>query len=210
LDNKARNLLECLDEIVNDALLHDHVSQLESSQGGNSIYDASVLSESYPRLASLVCFLQTSADQFSLISSDGWSIFKQPHGEIERQAICRVAEWKSTLDRLEVNAMNLRSVHFQQSSSASLSVSPMLDQDDVLQKRASLVIDGIFKEFRRLNCKGEHEVKVRLTEQWYTNPSPGALAMFMSCCQSVNGWHEAECGKFEYVQRPLFQAVLVY
>ncbi|KFA74126.1 hypothetical protein S40288_08175 [Stachybotrys chartarum IBT 40288] len=201
LETKAQDLLDSLNQIVNEDFVEDNEQATNFSEDDDedeesaheTVYGIALLSSAYPKLARLIHALDTSTGRFTLISSTGPSLFSLPSWGSRSQIMNRVAQWKSFLDQLEAKNGKPWSASSPPYLSKSSASSKTMASGDKLQKRASIVVTTIFKEFQRLKCRGEHELKVRLSEKWYTSPSPTAVEMFISCCQSPGNWHEAQC-----------------
>lgn len=204
LETKAQGLLDSLNQIVNEDFVEANEQTTNSAEDDKDeetahkpVYGIALLSSAYPKLARLIHVLDTSTGQFTLISSTGPSLFSLPSRGSRSQIMDRVAEWKSFLDQLDAENARPWSASSPSNLSKSSARSKTMESGDKLRKRASIVVATIFKEFQRLKCREEHELKVRLSEKWYTSPSPTAVEMFMSCCQSPGNWHEAPCDIFE-------------
>lgn len=204
LDQKAQNLLTSLNEVVNENLIKPPEDLSESPE---TIYhehphrlshDIAMLGEVYPRLSALIRFLDATADKVNLTSGSGSPLFTLPHGEAGSRVMSRVTELKAFLEELSADAYTPSGCQSaSQPETHLLTKKSTENQPDVLPKRASVVVDAIFKEFQQLNCGVAHEIRLRLSEDLSASSSQPALDMFISCCPSGDGWQEVRCGPFQ-------------
>lgn len=195
MDQLARDLLKSLNDMVNG----DLIGPLEEARIGP--HDLSLLGDSYPRLTSLVGFLDASTGQFNLTTGLDAFIFKLPEGQAGNIAMERISKLKAFLERFMADTQ--KSQGFKTISQPQVELPedfPSLKLPRVHEKRASVVVNTIFNEFRQLSCPETHEIKLRVSDEWQTGPSHITLDMFLSCCFSGNTWQEAKCGTFQYVQ----------
>lgn len=161
-------------------------------------HDITVLGDKYPRLSALFGFLDTSLDQFNLTTGPGSLLFILPQGLAGSIATDRVAKWKTFLEQSAAGTP--KSQVFQPISHQELEFSTKEsteNQPELHQKRASVVVDAIFKEFRYHNCGKAHEIKLKVSDEWQTGPCQTALDMFVSSCPDGSVWQEAKCGSFQ-------------
>jgi hypothetical protein len=207
MDQMAQDLLVSLDHMVNGDLIkpleepnRQESKWSESRPPGHSRparHDIAILSDKYPRLGALISFLDTGPVQFNLTTGPGSLLFTPPQGRAGIIAMDRVTKWKAFLERLAAGIQKSQSIQFNSLQQAEwLAKESTQYQLDVLQKRASVVVDAIFKEFRQLNCGVTHEIKLRVPDEWHTSHRLPALDMFVSCCPDGSVWQEAQCGSF--------------
>ncbi|KAK2799725.1 hypothetical protein FQN50_008373 [Emmonsiellopsis sp. PD_5] len=209
MDQTAQRLLESLNDMVNG----DLVDPLESpvDQGLKSFesdlpqhilgasYDVTMFGDRYPRLRSLIVFLENSAGQFTLTTRPGPWLFTISQGHAGRIAIDRVAKWKTFLQRFATG----------REKSWNPQVMPLLPRNETLpkesaqeqpgthQKWASIVVNAIFKNFQEHNCGRTHEIRLRVSDDWQIYPGQPTLDMFVSCCPDREAWQQAKCGAFQ-------------
>lgn len=211
MDNMALSLLDALDEIVNEDLIELQESRLQGHRKSESpehsspkLHDIASLASGRKRLSTMLCFLQARPeDRFSLTGPDH-SLFTFPHGGYGKVVTGHAKNWRAFLERLAAEAIISQGVQFISLQAMGLSAEELTDdQSDVLERRAGVVVDAMFKEFRQLNCADvrTHEIKLRLSGL-YTDPPQPALDVFVSCCPTGTSeiwheiWHEARCGSF--------------
>lgn len=202
MDNMALSLLESLNDIVNGDLieLQEIGNSRESDPPEHSSpkpRDVTSLTK-YRRLSTMFCFLQARPEaRFNLATGPGPSLFTLPPYGYGKVAMGRAKKWRAFLDRLAADAEISLGLQFISLQAIGLSAEELADDEaDVLERRAGVVVDAMFKEFRQLSCASVniHEIKLRLSGL-YTGPPKAVLDMFMSCCLNET-WHEAQCGSF--------------
>lgn len=209
IDSKATELLKSLDELVNDDFIDmEDEQELEGcepeSNGGVPVpHDAAMMGDDYPRLRALIIFLEDAEGMLNLATGPGSPIFVLPPGPVGILALDRVAKWKELLERLVADSRRSNGVQFS-FQQTQLSAGWTETQPSVLEKRVSVVVGAMFKEFRRLNCANggrTHEIKLKVPGDLYTGPLRSGLDMFVSCCRDKENemieWQEAECDTFE-------------
>ncbi|KAK4867782.1 hypothetical protein LT330_006665 [Penicillium expansum] len=207
MDQMAQNLLASLNDMVNRDLIESlegpNSQKSKSPESGQfkrsrtAPHDIMVLGDKYPRLTALFEFLDVSPDQFNLTTGPGSLLFSLPQGEAGNIAMGRVTKWKAFLEQCAVGTQKSQGLQLISLQQEELSAKePSQDQPDLRQKRASAVVDTIFKEFRHHNCGKVHEIKLRVSDDWQTGPYQTALEMFVSSCPDGNVWQEAKCGSF--------------
>ncbi|KAJ5560391.1 hypothetical protein N7513_002790 [Penicillium frequentans] len=207
MDEAAQNLLASLNEMVNrDIFEHSAESNDQESRSFESVsskcsrtgaHDITVLGDTYPQLSALFAFLDNSTDHFNLTMGPGSLLFELPQGQAGIIAMDHVTKWKTFLERFASSTQESQA--FQQIPSQQeglLSTESTQSQLGLRQKRASIVVDAIFKEFRKYDCGKTHEIKLKVSDEWQTGPHQTALDMFVSCCPDGSIWQEAKCGSF--------------
>ena len=210
MDELAQNLLASLNEMVNRDLIEvfDEPKSQESRSSESvsskcsrtTPHDIAALGDSYPRLGALFDFLGNSTDDFNLATGQGSLLFTLPEGQAGNMAMDHVIKWKRFLEQYATGTQEsqiFRPVFPQKEEFPSTESTQ--NHSDLRQKRASVVIDAIFKEFRQYNCGKTHEIKLRVSDEWQTGSHQTALDMFVSCCPDGSVWQEAKCGSFQYV-----------
>jgi hypothetical protein len=144
----------------------------------------------------MFCFLQAHPeDRFSLATGPDPLLFILPPRGYRIKAIGYAKSWRAILDSLAGEAAISQSVQIISLEAIRLSVKKLTDdQSDVLERRASVVVNTMFKEFRQLNCANirMHKIRLRLS-RLYTDLAQPVLDVFVSCClkRTLNIWHEA-------------------
>ncbi|KAL8294203.1 hypothetical protein RB597_008037 [Gaeumannomyces tritici] len=210
VESKATALLESLDTLVNGQFIDMEDEQEpegwepESSGDVPAPYNAEMLRDKYQRLYALIIFLEGAEGMLNLATGPGSPIFTLPTGAVWSSALDRIAEWKALLERLTADSRSSCSIELPSVQQPQMSAERTETQSGVLEKRASVVIGAMLKEFRRLNCsdgKWAHEIKLKVPGDLYTGPLRPVLDMFVSCCHLGDDkemqWQEAECGTFE-------------
>lgn len=210
MDEVAQKLLVSLNEMVNGDLIErlEGLNSQESKSSENvsskcsrtAPYDIMVLGDTYPRLSALFGFLENSTDQFNLAMGPGSCLFRLSQGQAGTIAMENVTKWRLFLEQIATRKQ--KSLAFQPISphgAELLSTESTQNQLDFRQKRASIVVHAMFKEFRQYNCGKTHEIKLRVSDEWQTGSHQAALDMFVSCCPDDSVWQEAKCGSFRYV-----------
>lgn len=152
----------------------------------------------HSRLIAALDFLQRRPEYvFSLVNGPGPSLFTYRADDSGRLANDRVMEWEKMLQDLTANRPESQCLQ-------SITPPAMRDPEglsaeyepDTLQRRASPVVNAIFKEFQKSRCA--HEIKLGLSTL-YIDPAAECLKVFISCCADATpGFgHEAECGPFK-------------
>ncbi|KAL8377826.1 hypothetical protein RB595_008486 [Gaeumannomyces hyphopodioides] len=210
MDSKATELLESLDTLVNGQFIDTEDEQEpegwepESSGDVPVPHDAEMLRDKYRRLYALIIFLEGAEGNLNLATGPGSPIFTLPAGAVWSSALHRVAEWKALLERLAADSRSSYGAQLLPMRQPQMSAERTETQPGVLEKRASVVVGAMLKEFRRLNCFNDertHEIKLRVPGDLYKAPLRPVLDIFVSCCgygdDEEMQWQEAECGTFE-------------
>lgn len=205
MDKMALSLLDVLNSNVNRALVEcqseeDHCDIEMPEHISNQSHDATNLDSRYKHLNALrALLLGHSLDRFNLASGPKPVLFRLSSGGYGEVARGHTKVWRAFLDRLSAEAridQGLQTISLQ---AMGLSTEePGNDHSELLEKRASVVVNFIFKEFRRLDCAGvkTHEIRLRLSGL-YSGPPLTTLDLFVSSCPNENHtWHEAECSPF--------------
>ncbi|KAK2786761.1 hypothetical protein FQN53_006237 [Emmonsiellopsis sp. PD_33] len=209
MDQTAQRLLESLNDMVNGDLvdsLDTPIDQgLKSFEREPARYmhevsrDVTMFGDRYPRLSSLIVFLENSANRFTLTTSPGPCLFTPPQGHAGRVAIDRVAKWKTFLQRFATGREN----------SWSPQAIPLLPRKETLPREsaqeqpgghpkwASVVVNAVFKDFQEHNCGRTHEIRLKVSDDWQIHPGQPTLDMFVSCCPDRVAWQQAKCGSFQ-------------
>jgi hypothetical protein len=206
MDNMALSLLDVLNDTVNGDLIElqevrDRCRSELPEHSSPKPHDITVLGSRYRHLSAMFCFLQARPeDRFSLATGPDPLLFILPPGGYGKVARGHAKNWRAFLDRLSAEAAISQGLQFISLQAMGLSAEELSDdQSDLLERRASMVVDVIFKEFRQLNCADvrTHEIKLRLSGL-YSGPPQPALDVFVSCCPNWTSdmWHEARCGSF--------------
>ncbi|TAQ85757.1 hypothetical protein B7494_g5906 [Chlorociboria aeruginascens] len=206
MDNIALSLLDELNGTVNGDLIelqevqnHQKSESLEHSSP--KLHDTTSLTGRHKRLSAMLYFLQARpGDRFSLATGPDPPLFTFPPGGYGMKAMGYAKIWRAFLDRLAAEAtisQGLQSISLQAMGLSGEELTD--DQSGMLERRASVVIDAMFKEFRQLNCADvrTHEIRLRLSGL-YTDPAQPILDVFVSSCpnETSENWHEARCGSF--------------
>ncbi|KAJ5813585.1 uncharacterized protein N7503_000335 [Penicillium pulvis] len=210
MDEVAQNLLASLNEMVNkDIIEHSDESIGQEIRSFRSVpsrcprtdaHDITVLGDTYPQLSALLAFLDNSTDHFNLATGPGSLLFELPQGQAGVIAMDHVITWKTFLEKLASSTQESQVFqHISPQQEEFLSPESTQNQLGLRQKRASIVVDAIFKEFRKYDCGKTHEIKLKVSDDWQTSPYQTALNMFVSCCPDGSVWQEAKCGSFQYV-----------
>ncbi|KAH7149101.1 hypothetical protein B0J13DRAFT_674322 [Dactylonectria estremocensis] len=214
MNEMALDLLYSLNSMVNLDLQkdpsfmgiteYDGQSLGQSSTGG---YDAAILDKDFKQLHTLMGFfasLEASpspiAAQIRFNLTTGSSpLFILPPKDAGTLAIGRVRKWKAFLDGLPDGDETVENLQTMSLDATQLLVEE--DQESIseqIEKRASVMVDTIFKEFRQLGCSKEatHEIRLQVSDELYTGTCTN-LNIFVSCCPDESlVWQEAECGSF--------------
>ncbi|KAL2808195.1 hypothetical protein BJX63DRAFT_424829 [Aspergillus granulosus] len=211
IERHARQLLEVLNQIVNPALIETSRLLKQASEVTLGLahqnadpHDVAALGKQYPKLGSLLTFLETSDTKFHFTIGQDSSLFSLPEGALGDATVKCVAQVKEALGTIAYEAKTQprpsRSSLPTDESAISSSVAPENptgQEDTVPRKYASVVINSIFKELRHRNCGKSHEIKLRVSDDWQTSARDVPLDMFLSCCMDRGGWHQVKCGSFE-------------
>ncbi|KAI9652610.1 MAG: hypothetical protein M1821_008357 [Bathelium mastoideum] len=204
MDNMALSLLDALNDIVNERLIEaaQDYSESESPEDlSPKFHDITLLASKFKHLNAMLCFLQARPEhQFGLVTGPDPLLFKFPPGGHGKIAMGYVKKWRAFLDRLSAEAAISQGLQFISLQAMGLSPEELSDSQSVLlERRASVVVGVMFKEFQQLNCAGvkTHEIKLRLSGL-YTGPPQPILDVLVSCCPNGTSeeWHEARCGPF--------------
>lgn len=206
MDKMALSLLDVLNDTVNGDLIEleeeqDRCRSELPEHSSSKLYDIVALDSRYRRLKAMFCFLQARPKvPFSLATGPEPNLFKLPPDGYGKIARGYAQNWRAFLDRLSAEAVISQGLQYISLQAMGLSAEELSgDQSDLLEKRASVVVDIMFKEFRQLNCAEVrmHEIRLKLSGL-YSGPPQPALDMFISCCQNGTSdiWHEAQCGSF--------------
>ncbi|ODH20252.1 hypothetical protein ACO22_05932 [Paracoccidioides brasiliensis] len=197
MDRIAQDLLASLNDMVNSTLIESVGKTSKSSDTG--LHDITILGDKYPKLSGLICFLNASSDKCNLTTGSGPLLFMLPQGRAGTIALGRVAEWKAYLERLMAStqkSLGPQPICLSQEEFMT-GVAAAQNQSDMYQKRASIVINAIFNEFRQRSCGETHEIKLKVSEEWQTGSDGPALDMFISRCMERGVWQQAKCGSFK-------------
>lgn len=206
MDNMALSFLDVLNDTVNGDLIELQEEQVrcrpESPEHPSSkSYDMIALGSRYRRLRAMLCFLQARPkDRFSLATGPEPNLFTLAPDGYGKIARGYAKNWRAFWDRLSAEAVISQGLQFISLQAMGLSAEELSDdRSDLLEKRASVVVDAMFKEFRQLSCADArmHEIRLRLSGL-YSGPPQPALDVFISCCHNGTSdiWHEARCGSF--------------
>lgn len=193
MDQMAGDLLASLDDMVNE----DRIKPLQPLPDCH--HEKTIFGDRYRRLGYIISFLDTSAEQCNLMTGSGPLLFTLSHGQAGRIAMDRIAKWKAFLECLAIDAGKLQSSQALPQLQTELTEKLTNGQSRVHQKRASIVVNTIFKEFQRLTCGECHEIKLKVTDEWQIGSYGTPLDMFISCCPDRDVWQQAKCGSFQYV-----------
>ncbi|KAJ5613935.1 hypothetical protein N7528_007589 [Penicillium herquei] len=194
MDRMTRDLLTSLNDMVNEDVISP--GALEGTQ--ISPHDMSLLSDKYPRLTSLIAFLDKSTGNFNLTTGTGSFLFILPPGRIGSLAIEQINEFKAFLERLTAKLEKSQDIQMNpQLQKKSSEKVPPHSEHDMHRKRASLMINALFEEFRELGCREMHEVKLRVSHDWQTGNCDNTLDIFLSSCPDPGNWQQAKCGTFQ-------------
>ncbi|KAJ5608344.1 hypothetical protein N7537_004963 [Penicillium hordei] len=189
MDQMAQDLLASLNDMVNG----DLIGPLGATWIGP--HDISLLRVKYPRLTSLIAFLDMSMDEFNLTTGSGSVLFILPQGQAGSLAMERITNLKAFLQRFAANTQKSQGLQIISPPQTELSEKVYTQgQPGVHVKRASIVVNAIFKEFRQLSCGEAHEIKLRVSDEWQTGPFDTILDIFVSCCPDGSIWQQAKCG----------------
>ncbi|KAK0636130.1 hypothetical protein B0T17DRAFT_587393 [Bombardia bombarda] len=191
--------LQGLDEDEPDYMFHSfegRASPPAYSQAVPVTYSIATLDDDYPNLSLLVDFLgKTAPERFNLVVGPPDSaLFHLSDGPFGEAAIERAVRWRAFLERLVNEAHTPEDVYSSFIHQTQLPVEDSAQQtgDDVSEKRASILLNAIFSEFRRRDCGETHEIRLKVSDEWYTKPAhEPALDMFVSGCPDRSIWQEA-------------------
>lgn len=202
MDSMALDVLESLNDIVSRDFVKlqemGDIREFDPREDSSSKACKVTSFAKYKRISAMICCLQTHPEaHFSLVAGPDPTLFTLPsngHGKVVKG---RVKRWRAFLDRLAADAEISQGLQIISLQAIGIPTEELTDKEgDVLERRAGVVIDAMFREFRQLSCATvkTHEVKLRLSGL-YTGPPMAFLEMFVSCCAGEK-WHEAKCGSF--------------
>lgn len=208
LNQAALNLLSSLNDIVNEDLVNPSHGPASSSLGSPEPHlhnGLAIIGDRYPRLNSLISFLESTSGQYNLVTGPR-TLFKLLENQAGKLAIERVLAWKELLERTIAGVKELKRLNLPTAQQQELKDSPESPstpaEPSARQSTASAVIDAIFKDFCQRDCGTLHEIKLKVSDEWQSGAQQSALDMFMSVCNEMV-WQEAKCGPFKYAISPL-------
>jgi hypothetical protein len=186
LDRNMQNLLSMLNDNVNK----DWIMAPKGSprpRPSSSFTDLASLGRVYPQFVSVLHYLDSPFEQVNLTSGPGVLLFKLPHGEAGSRAMTYLADCKSFLNRVSTD------VHQSRSHSARDYPKTTRKHAPVLEMHTSIMVNKIFKEFRKLECKASHDIRLRVPMQTTASVGQPTMDMFISSCLTQNHWQETRC-----------------
>ncbi|KAJ0425354.1 hypothetical protein BJY00DRAFT_179523 [Aspergillus carlsbadensis] len=201
LDQAALGLLASLNNIVNvDVIKPSHGLNGQPASAPESALDngTSIIANRFPRLGSLITFLESASGQFTLITGPRtmFTLLENTAGDL---AIERVRTWKQLLERATLGAREFKNINLPAVKPQGTPESHLLQADH--QADAGRVIRTIFKDFRQSACGTGHEIKLKVSDECQSCAHQVALDMFMSVCNKMV-WQEAKCGPFKVNLNP--------
>jgi hypothetical protein len=211
MDRVAMELLDKLNDIVNEVVDEDLI-QLQEAQTffkpeslerfGPEQCESSSAPSRHSRLRAALDFLQRHPEyRFRLVNGPGPSLFTYRTDAHGIMVTARVRQWQAFLQVLAADQAVSQGLQTTTLHAMGVSVGFSTENEpDMLEKRASPVVNALFKEFRKSGCADTmlHEVKLRLSAL-YTGPAQSILDVFVSCCPdgASDFGHEAKCGSFK-------------
>ncbi|KAL3440864.1 hypothetical protein BJX65DRAFT_314391 [Aspergillus insuetus] len=196
LDQAALNLLASLNGIVNEDLIKpSHGPNGRPVKSPESLLDddTAIFADRFPRLWSLISFLESASGEYTLITGPR-PMFKLLDNAAKKLAIEQVLAWKELLERTILGAKEFKNVNLPAAQPQDTPESPPSQAD--FPTTAGGVVRAIFEDFRQSKCGPPHEIKLKVADEWEYGAHQGALDMFISVCNETI-WQEAKCGPFK-------------
>ncbi|KAK4182149.1 nucleoside phosphorylase [Podospora australis] len=204
MEQTVQNFLHYLNTIVNRDFINSHSDSFRGrssslSERGSLPCDIKILSQQYRQLGALAELLDTrSSGYFNLVAGPGSKLlFELPEGYERGDILEATRKWRELIEELAVQSRHSlpdqpvglldHSIYYAEETGKNQ------PEPQGLQKRASVIVNSIFKEFKQQRCAEGHELKLRVSNEWYAGSNQKPLDILLSCCLDEEFWQDTQC-----------------